>query len=80
LHPQVKDLLGPIYSACFDDVHFVGRGGFVGTTRQIDAWPKRFAALINARQVPPCVVELALRFFQAPKLAEATPHGQDSSV
>jgi len=76
LHMQVKDMLGPTYAALFDGVHFVSRGGLMGTTRQVDAWLHRFADLINTCRVPPCVVGLALRFFQAPQPTEAASNAE----
>eukprot|EP00413_Alexandrium_margalefii_P013792 CAMPEP_0204539100 /NCGR_PEP_ID=MMETSP0661-20131031/16487_1 /ASSEMBLY_ACC=CAM_ASM_000606 /TAXON_ID=109239 /ORGANISM="Alexandrium margalefi, Strain AMGDE01CS-322" /LENGTH=237 /DNA_ID=CAMNT_0051545699 /DNA_START=35 /DNA_END=744 /DNA_ORIENTATION=- len=67
LHDCVKRELGDVsYKQCFDGVHFAHRLAPNGTTARLDAWCRRLASTINAKQATPTLAAFALQLLGVP--------------
>jgi len=70
LHDKIRDLLGGVYEARFQDAHFAPAGGLPGTTARLRRWFTALSSCINGGHCSPLMVALILRFLEAPKASE----------
>mmetsp|Transcript_66680 Transcript_66680/g.208631 ORF Transcript_66680/g.208631 Transcript_66680/m.208631 type:complete len:267 (-) Transcript_66680:120-920(-) len=69
LHDRVKQELGDSYKKCFDGVHFAHRYALNGTTARLDAWCRKLANSITAKQATPAVAAFTLQLLGVPDSA-----------
>lgn len=66
LHDRVKELMGPAYSAYFDDTPFARHGGLPGTTARLRSWLTTLAECANTGALNSDIQAFVLRFLEAP--------------
>lgn len=63
LHDPVKNELGSAYRTMFQGVHFAHKVAVKGTTSRLDAWCKKLAGCLNAKELPPVIASTSLRLL-----------------
>eukprot|EP00929_Paragymnodinium_shiwhaense_P061698 TRINITY_DN3083_c2_g1_i1.p1 TRINITY_DN3083_c2_g1~~TRINITY_DN3083_c2_g1_i1.p1 ORF type:complete len:506 (-),score=117.75 TRINITY_DN3083_c2_g1_i1:98-1579(-) len=66
LHDHVKEYLGPLYAASFNEAPFARHGGLPGTSSRLNAWFAKLATLLNGGALPPSLHAHVLCFLDTP--------------
>jgi hypothetical protein len=79
LHDPIKEALGPVYVARFEETPFAKYGGLPGTTARLKDWFRTLAEMINAGFVAPDLVSLVLCYLCAPTTKRMSSSSNASS-